>query len=68
MAVKEILKVDIDTTEFDAFKKAFDSYSDAVKALPGEWQKSSTEIASTKSHFEQMADSSAVKPRKSPTS
>ena len=57
MPNKEILRVEIDDSEFSEFKKKFDAYEAAVKALPGEWQKSGTEILAQKSHFETMADS-----------
>ena len=57
MPNKEIIRVEIDDSEFSEFKKKFDAYEAAVKAMPGEWQKSGTEIIAQKSHFEVMADS-----------
>jgi hypothetical protein len=54
MADKEILAVEIDDSEFSAFKKKFDEYESAVKAMPAQWQKSSTEIIGQKTNFEKM--------------
>jgi hypothetical protein len=54
MANKEILAVTIDDTEFSEFKKKFDAYEAAVKAMPKHWQQSSGEITAQKTNFEKM--------------
>ncbi|MES2147293.1 MAG: hypothetical protein V4491_05510, partial [Pseudomonadota bacterium] len=57
MPNKEILRVEIDDSEFSEFKKKFDAYEAAVKAMPEKWQAAGAEISAQKPHFEQMADS-----------
>jgi hypothetical protein len=57
LATKEILKVDLDTSAFDEFRKKFNEYEAAVKGLPAQWQASGAEITAQKTHFEEMTDS-----------
>jgi hypothetical protein len=51
---KEILSVELDTSEFDSFKQQFDKYEAAVKAMPKHWQQSSGEIIAHRTNFEKM--------------
>lgn len=54
---KEILRVEIDTAEFDEFRHKFDLYEAAVKAMPGNWRNASAEIITQKTNFEKMVAS-----------
>jgi hypothetical protein len=54
-ANKEILVAEIDDSAFSEFKKKFDAYEAAVKAMPPQWQAAGTHVAAHKNQFERLA-------------
>ena len=53
MADRPILDVVVDSEgAFSEFKRKFDEYQSAVKAMPTQWQKAGTEITAQKTSFE----------------
>jgi hypothetical protein len=51
---RPVLDIEIDDSAFQQFKRQFDAYSAAVKALPEHWQLAGAEIDRQKSSFEKM--------------
>jgi len=55
MGDREILAVEIDDSEFSAFKRKFDEYGAALKTMPAQWAASNTAIITARTAFEKAA-------------
>jgi hypothetical protein len=54
MAAKSIIEVEVDDSQFEAFKAKFEEYGAQLKEMPGEWGKSESVVDSMSASFERM--------------
>jgi Phage tail lysozyme len=57
MAIKSRINIDVESSEFEAFKSKFDKYRDALKEMPGTWHEIGQSTAVAKTNFEAIAES-----------
>lgn len=54
MANREILTIEIDDSEFEAFRKKFSDYQSAVNDMPKEWAEANRAMSEARTPFEQL--------------
>jgi hypothetical protein len=60
MTVSSELKIDVQSGEFDKFRKTFDAYKAALESMPATWRGVATQATAAKTSFEASANALAL--------